>query len=216
MRTVIIIVAGACLAFGVTDVIIRPSPEAKAPSPTTLSDIQQHREENRAPPVAKPAPPANSTASNESLGHVADAKEQLNRSMVGLPFERSPSVVNSCDHVRNDLCKQLDRFLERMSAEPRDPDWAPRMEQFIVRSLAVEEEGALRIRALECRKTRCALEVASEAQQYGIQKTWDLGDVDLKETGAAALGAERDPSTGLVTYVNVHTWLRKSAPYDDD
>ena len=218
MRTAIVIVAGACVAFGVTYVIVRPR-QAEPAKPMTLAGIQQRREAGREIDPARSigATPVNTsvtTVSTEPIGHFADSMEQLDRSMVGLPFEMFESVIRQCRRWHD--CEDMDTFLRRMAAEPRDPDWAPQIEQYIVKALAIEEEGALRVRALECRATRCALEVASEAQQYGIQKTWHVGDLDLISIGPSAYGSEPDPGTGLVTYVNVHTWRRKTASDNDE
>jgi hypothetical protein len=184
----------------------------------TFAEIQQRREANvesrseSTPVMPKPGAAIRAGTNNgQPIGYLADATLQLDRSMVGLPFEMSGSVVDQCERWQH-WCDELDKFLARMAGEPRDPAWAPQVEQFIVKQLAVTERNALRIRALECRSTRCALEVASESQS-GVRHEglWNYGNLDLEWDGASAVGWELDPSTGVQTYVEVETWIRRSS-----
>jgi len=214
----VVTTVGVLLVFAATFVALRP-PKSAPEKPMTWADIQQRREAHREAaarrePAARPPMASMQSVTDQPIGRLADAKEQLDRSMVGLPFQMSDSVAGNCRRNPGFPCDDLDQFLERMKAESRDPEWAPAIEQYIVKSLQIEEEGALRIRALECRRTRCALEVASEAQS-GIQKAWKMGALDIRESWFAAWGTERDASTGVETRVWVHTWRRKSAGYDD-
>jgi len=213
MRTMILMSAGVSLAFALTYFAVLPrTPVPAAPAKAlTLSEIQRRRDAHReataaSAPVVVPTKVTSRAASDEPVGRFADAKEQLNRSMVGLPFAMSESVTENCNRFGHG-CDDVKKVLERMAAEPRDPDWAPRMERFILKWIEVEEGGALRIRALECRHDWCALETASEAQA-GIQKSWPLGTNDLYPT-SRTYGVEHDLATGIVTYVSVRTWSRR-------
>lgn len=218
MRASIYLVLGTSLAFAAGYLVLRSKGiAATQPAMTrTLADGQQRREVDRlAPSVRESASTPTQetlTGKNDPIGRLADAEGQLDRSMVGLPFALSKSVTEACKE-RGD-CEDLEIFLVKMAAEPRNPDWAPRMERYIVQSIQREEDGALRIRALECRTTRCAIEVASEAQM-GIQKSWKF-DGELRLEGASGYGRELERDTAILTKVMVHTWRSKDAPYDDD
>ena len=100
-------------------------------------------------------------------------------------------------------------FLERMATETRDTEWAPAMEARIERSTYEGERGQYRIRALECRSTRCALEVASESKNTGIRFVGDSADQMFPSTKAIAW--EHDPQTGIQTHVIVQVWQKRAA-----
>lgn len=215
MRTTTFFAASAGVVFAFTYFIVRPAPQAPADParPLSLAEIQQRRDAHQAAP--KPAPPpalvkiSTRDVSNGPTGRIADAKEQLNRSMVGMPFEMSASVLETCKRWND--CGRIGTFLERMAAEPRNPEWAPKMEQQLVTVIEIEERNEVRIRALECRRDSCAIEVASESQR-GIQRAWRTGAPDLEWSGPSAYGTELDRATGILTYVSVTTLRRKGRP----
>jgi len=120
-------------------------------------------------------------------------------------FELSPSVQANCRLWEGD-CKELDRFLERMKREPRNTDWARAMEARIEKAVISGERGKFRIRALECRSTRCALEVASEVDSIGVQFDSDPAFDELMFERPGYHASESDPQTGATTLVTAQTW----------
>lgn len=126
-------------------------------------------------------------------------------SVVGLPFELSRSVQANCDRFRSD-CKELEEFLVRMAAEPRNPGWARDMEARIEKAVMSGERGKFRIRALECRSTRCAVEVSSEVDNLGIEFDSDPEFSELMFARPGYFSNEEDPQTGVLTMVSAQTW----------
>jgi len=148
-----------------------------------------------------------STPSNPELSPPAptNQSELSEPSLVGLPFELSPSVRANCRLWEGD-CKEMDAFLERMKAEPRNTEWAREMEARIEKAVTSGERGKFRIRALECRSTRCALEVASEVDSIGVQFDSDPAFDEIMFARPGYYARESDPQTGITTLVSAQTW----------
>lgn len=81
----------------------------------------------------------------------------LDSKVVGTPVPMSPSVRAACDKAP---CEDIFRRLTEMVQQPRDLNWAPSMEENL-KKIILAEAGTFEIRLLECRKTLCAVEVAS-------------------------------------------------------
>jgi len=110
--------------------------------------------------------------SPDSQSSVAVAAENAEQpvSVVGNPFPVSEAIEVGCRRDPAD-CEKILGLLERMAQEPRDPAWAGDMEGKM-RAEVSTEPGKYAIRALECRKTMCALETESI---FGIFRGFDYG-----------------------------------------
>ena len=126
------------------------------------------------------------------------------RRMIGVSFELSKSVQANC-RMWGD-CSDMRAFLERMAAEPRNDEWARAMESRIEKAVMSGERGKFRIRALECRRDRCALEVASEVDNIGPYFDSDPGFNEIMIARPGYFGHESDPQTGIETLVSAQIW----------
>ena len=154
---------------------------------------------------------AGTTSSQESLGNSPERTDEIEpSSVIGRPFPVSKSIENNCKlllkYGPDGSCDFTYKFLKEMAEEPRDPAWANRMEAEL-RHLVTTERPGFEIRALECRESRCALEVASVMGLFHLlesdspinrQLTQDLG----------LFGHEHDPSGARIT-VTLHTYSRR-------
>lgn len=108
---------------------------------------------------------AGSASRYEAIGSSPDSTDEMEPSaVIGRPFRVSKSIENDCKWMlqqgSSEACDDTHEFLKEMAEEPRDPNWANRMEKQLRHYVATETPG-FDIRALECRESRCALEVAS-------------------------------------------------------
>jgi hypothetical protein len=146
------------------------------------------------------------------VGAAAQAREPADQpAVIGKPFRISDSVKKYCEAGPNILmCEQTMPLLAALKAEPRDPKWAVPMEALIEKSMRVGGKEWARIRALECRSTRCALE-------YAVP----VNDLDHDVDGSEELERLMDPLGGIVApemnpvlarpmMVSVLVWQKRS------
>jgi hypothetical protein len=62
-------------------------------------------------------------------------------------------------------------FLEQFAGEPRDVVWAREMEERLAKAIAFPDPERFSVRSIECRSSRCVLEVAAPFE-------WYLGELD--------------------------------------
>jgi hypothetical protein len=185
-----------------------------APGSTTFADLRRRGE---SPPLTEAVPvvPSPAVRSADPAAVPAELPNRLKpetdpgeSSRTGTRFRASESVTAACgQHELWNDCSKLNGFLERMRIEPSDPDWAPAAEARIKRAADEGERGQYRIRALECRRTRCVLEVASESQNAGIAYDAAFDDGMTEDVGTVA--SEDDPQTGIRTMVFVQIWQKR-------
>jgi hypothetical protein len=132
-------------------------------------------------------------------------------SAIGKPFRVSDSVTRFCaTRPIVPMCEAFAPRLAELLAEPRDARWAAPVEALIARSMLVDGKPWVQIRALECRRTLCALEYAVPAD-----------DLDHDVDGNAELEQFMEPVSGVVVpepasgpgksrMVSVLIWLRRS------
>lgn len=77
----------------------------------------------------------------------------------GESLSGSEIIEHGCKRDPAD-CDAIQGFLAQFAQEPRDVGWAGETEEKI-RAQVFSEPGKYSIRALECRKTKCALETES-------------------------------------------------------
>jgi hypothetical protein len=97
-------------------------------------------------------------------GEVSSLELEDAKSAVGRPFPSSPSVIRTCatpDSSTSLACKLLMEFLEELVEEPRNIPWAREMEERFEKAIAQPDPEKYTVRAIECRSTRCAVEVAA-------------------------------------------------------
>lgn len=157
----------------------------------------------RLPPADAAVPPRRESPMRIHAAPVA-------RSMV-FNFRVSKSVIEDCRRTPMDNCKQLDKILAEMAAQPRDFAWAPDTEARLARVLIGTARG-VHIRALECRSTRCAAEIASVTDYPRVSLSLDDAlDRELRWDGATTTAWEDNANSGQRTIVTVATWeMRES------
>lgn len=98
--------------------------------------------------------------------------------VIGKPFKISKSVMQFCEiRPQPMMCEMAWPLHAAFLSETRDAQWAAPMEALIEKSMRVGGKQWVQIRALECRRTRCALEYAV----YGDDLDHDAdGDEDLE------------------------------------
>jgi len=101
-----------------------------------------------------------------------ELKAQGKAPVGGQPFPLSQSVKHECapQPIRNYMCERLMSELAKFSAEPRDQAWAGRTEDGL-RSSIERESPEVVVRALECRKSLCAIETVTPTFAEGYQGT---------------------------------------------
>jgi len=136
------------------------------------------------------------------------------RSMV-FNFRVSKSVIDDCRRTPMYNCQRLDNILAKMAAQPRDLTWAPDTESRLARVL-VDDARGVHIRALECRSTLCAAELASDTDYPRVSLASDDAlDRELRWDGATTTAWEDDARTGRRTIVTAVTWeMRESRRQD--
>lgn len=127
-------------------------------------------------------------------------------------FHVSRSVAEDCRRVRSYSCERLEEILGEMAAQPVDVEWARRTEARIARVFDGAHAG-YRIRALACRRTRCAIEVASDGDYPRVSLSADDAlDRELGWDGATNIAWEVDAKTRRWTIVTVATWKKRPSP----
>jgi hypothetical protein len=152
------------------------------------------------------AVPVNSTA----IAVLTFPQISTDRPVVGLEFRLSPSVVEECQRALGLGCRQLGEFINEMAHEWPDPMWAADMEARLSQLVTRGDRHNYRIRSLECRSTRCAIEVASEVDYARVSLVSDdVLDRALRWSGFSAAAWEENPSGGRTTIVTVAAWERR-------
>jgi hypothetical protein len=168
--TVVLIVAAAVaatytlsakrLAGRPTGGVAAVSPAQAVPPPTSRTNSSENDKEMIVRGNKRLA--TNSTigtnATDPTLPVLNSNRLGIDRSVVGQPFQLSPSVIQSCksDGVE---CRLMMKSVAEMVQQPRDIDWATRMEAKLQASVDVEGPDKYVIRNLECRTSTCLLEV---------------------------------------------------------
>jgi len=150
---------------------------------------------------------------NEESGHLDSHSNEHDKpnDVIGRPFPLSQSVIQTCTHPPGrSHCPHLAEFLADFAAEPREHEWAQTSESQLRKFIMSSNSGELTIRTIECRTTRCVIEVASRNEFF-------LGEIEKDAELAARLsrgigdfGFEHGPN-GERTIVTVLTFKRTSA-----
>jgi hypothetical protein len=120
-----------------------------------------HRTENLTPELVA----SDLVEPRPSLQGVTDVSSDPDL-VIGRPFPVSASVERECGWLsshggkKDEICDRVQQALSNMADQPRDPSWASKTEAMI-RAVAASEGDKFAIRAVECRASACAAEVAS-------------------------------------------------------
>jgi hypothetical protein len=158
-----------------------------------------------------PQAAASASAANAPVSSDVPPTQRIAGSAAAPPFEVSASVHEFCGNTEWLACREVEAFLDEMAAEPRDAAWASDMESRIASAVTMGLQGHARIRALECRRARCAMEYAMPAEFADLQFEGDLsfGNALVPNTGVFL--PELDSATGTFI-VTVLTWRKSDAP----
>jgi hypothetical protein len=187
---------------------------ARAPDDLlTMADLQERfdaAKRRAAPGLMQIRRPATRSANSSVTSAESTRQVTAGRWAIGFPFRLSASVVEDCQRSPKFVCRGLEQFLNDMADEWRDKVWAADMETRLERLITRAAGDQYRIRALECRSTRCAVEVASEVGYARVSLVSDDAlDRALRWSGASAAAWEEEPSSGIRTIITVATWQRR-------
>jgi len=102
--------------------------------------------------------PQNEKAINEKAVSPITTSHRIDESVRGQTFDISASIKQGCksDHIE---CPLVMASVGKMVKEPRDMDWAAKMEATIQSAFDSQGSGNYVIRNVECRTSICILEV---------------------------------------------------------
>jgi hypothetical protein len=144
---------------------------------------------------------------------VEETPPETRSTRIGFPFQLSESVEDDCRRSRTFSCSYLHGFIDDLAAEWRNPVWAAEMEDRLERAITRGERRKYEIRALECRDTRCAVEVASAGVYARVSLVSDDRlDRELRWYGASTIAWEDGANTGIPVIVTVATWEKRTTP----
>jgi hypothetical protein len=116
----------------------------------------------------------------------------IDESVVGQAFQISASVRDGCVG-ENIECPLVMASVAKMVSEPRDIEWAARMEEILQAAADKAGYGKFSIRNVECRASICILEIAVRVHETFPRFEPFISSV-LRANGAAIGLAESDPS----------------------
>lgn len=185
-----------------------PASELRSPIPSSAHDVIQ-------PDAQHPTTTIDSrglsgrTTQSESLDSQTreNAKSLVDGHLeVGRPFPISRSIESHCRSAHVALyverCTEVQALLAEFSQESRDARWASSVEANLRVHVSQKVAGGA-IRALECRFSLCAIEVASVGDLFGIltedeQRTYGVKDF---EPHIVLVEPDLDPSGSQISVV---------------
>jgi hypothetical protein len=132
---------------------------------------------------------------------------------IGRAFPVSQSVYDSCARTPLPSCTGGFKALAALAQEPRDPVWAPRLEAKIAEWLMSDDRHP-EIRAIECRTTLCAYEVATRNVTFTgtsyefLEANGVLTAAYIQDYSSWIYGFEKDPG-GSTVNVDVRLLVRR-------
>jgi hypothetical protein len=129
---------------------------------------------------------------------------------VGKPFKVSDAVTTYCAmQPPLMMCQMFAPQLAEFLAESRDAAWAAPMEKLIVKSMRVGGKQWTEIRALECRRTLCALEYAVPVDDLNHNVDGDADLDRLMEPEGGVMAPELPSGMGAGKMVSVLIWRKR-------
>ncbi|MEZ5499800.1 MAG: hypothetical protein R3E77_10275 [Steroidobacteraceae bacterium] len=131
--------------------------------------------------------------------------------VIGRPFPLSASIQRSCAEIYHDTCTPIFERLDRFQNEPRDPEWASRIEDRLRQLVGTVAAGQATVRQVECRTTLCAMEVEWRYKNMMLD-TWqdEVLRREVLETGAI-VGFENSNSEEKLQ-VTFEVYFRRLSP----
>jgi len=132
-------------------------------------------------------------------------------STIGKPFRVSDSVAKYCA-IRPivTMCEAFEPLLAEFLAESRDTQWAAPVEALIAKSMLVDGKPWVEIRALECRRMRCALEYAVSVDDLDHDVDGNAELDRLMEPIGGVMAPEPTTGSGKGLMISVMIWRKRS------
>lgn len=136
-----------------------------------------------------------------------DAEASDATAVIGRPFPVSNSVEAGCRRFSGSCDEELEGLLSKFAQEQRDLAWATDMEAKLRDHIMTAEPNKFSIRAIECRATRCVVEVAS---LYGplLGAPYSFVESNNLYNGLSVLGYEANEHRARIT-VTLQTFERR-------
>lgn len=134
-----------------------------------------------------------------------------NQSRIGAPFRVSDSVTTYCSEPSTlMMCEAFKPQIAEFLAQKRDAAWARTIEPLIEKSMLVKGKPRAVIRALECRRTMCALEYAVfvDDLDHDVDGNQELSR--LMEPVGGVMAPELPGADGRAKIVSVLIWRKVS------
>ena len=139
----------------------------------------------------------------------ADQPSPNQSGVIGKPFHVSASVTAFCAlKPPAPMCEAFAPQLAEFLAESRDDRWAAPVERLIAKSMLVKGKPWAQIRALECRRTRCALEYAVNAKDLGADVDGNEELDRLMESTGGVMVPDPSSTSGGGMLVSVLIWRK--------
>ena len=187
---------------------IRASPEHRQKSPLPAVASNRAMPSSGGPGGATVGDHQNEQNVSQNLRAAAHV-DSSGAAMIGRPFPVSESIERNCRRMATggvDGCGEVHDALLALAQEPRDPVWAMDMEARLAALVSTRDSNAF-IRSLECRTSRCALEVASVSGAFRDPE-YDYMVQNGISPSYGAFSYEKDPSSATMT-VSLLTFLRR-------
>lgn len=182
---------------------LRPLPAA---SPTARNTpAQASTEGNPTKSTSHPTPTTRDyqVIADNSAGRSLSGIDQ---SVVGRPFQISASVKQGCMGETVE-CPLVLASVARMVNQPRDIDWAKKMEEKIQGVVDRQKPGAYLIRNLECRTSTCILEV--ECRDGPFVARYDQAITSSLRPNALTIGVPEYDSSGASFSLELMDFVRQ-------
>lgn len=124
----------------------------------------------------------------------------------GRPFPASASVNRTCQEGQ--ACAHLKEELRLFAAEERSGRWARNLERRLAAFVDESKRGEFKIRNVECRTTRCVMEVEAAEQPLYLYVEDEPYLKDHLYSGIGDLGFEKGPG-GETIFVTLLTYKRQ-------
>jgi hypothetical protein len=162
-----------------TNAVAKPAQQQPDRKVAGTSGLQEVITTNELAPAPAPAPtPTPTPAMTASAARAAPLSRQtpaVDAARAGQAFPVSAAVQEGCDRILREKllgeqhCLMAKQALEKMRQERRDEPWATETEakmRRIIEATPSGNAGHYTIRAVECRESMCAVEVASPTGPY--------------------------------------------------
>jgi hypothetical protein len=167
--------------------------QAKGSAQTSQSDLGKGSQLSRVLPSSNGAGSDSQGPSDSAIGA---NDEGTTDARADRQFPVSPSIAAQCgvNPIPNKKeCDLVSQFLRMMSDERRDEGWASATEAKL-RDHAESISSDVEIRALECRQTLCALEVATMTGNLDLLTWQQVLSLGVDDRSHFLMGFEPDPS----------------------